>query len=266
MNVVPVPEELKLYAKYYYAAESLLKYNPIVAQVLRHVFVDYCLDDIIPFTTAQRAHEFVQSYKKNLSSFPCDGPSETRYFANELYDSLISFLKSGKVGYKVAEQFWLCSIVFSVLDGEDAIHKEKTCRIAAARILRALNNARKSEPKPAKQSQKTDADNDFPNFDALRLVQSLRTTDSGSLRSQQTEPAKPTKPDFKLGYDDQAAVAFLASMGIKIESQIPPVKDAFKGQIAERLDMALTMSHMSNNESALRNLEEAAKLWKIGRV
>ena len=275
---IPVPPDLRRYAKYYYAAESLVKHNPIVAQVLRHVFADSCHDDLLPLLASPEPRQFIESYRKNLSSFPCDGPEETRYFANELYDSLTAFLKSGKVSYKLAEQFMLCSVVFSVLEGDEAIHREKTCRIVAGRIKRALDKAKtKTDGRKSNQN----LDDEFPDLQGLRLCQSVRPgpslLDSGAeklekkkkpekKKPQETKPAEPVKPDFRKAYDERAVIEYLTALGVSEDVKVPALMESCKARINEDLDMALTMAKMGNRENAVRCLDDAIKVWKAGRI
>ena len=266
---IPVPPDLRRYAKYYYAAESLVKYNPIVSQVMRHVFADSCHDDLLPLLASPEPRQFIESYRKNLSSYPCDRPEETRYFANELYDSLTAFLKSGKVSYKLAEQFMLCSVVFSVLEGEEAIHRETTCRIVAGRIKRALDKA-KTKTDGRKSSQ--NLNDEFPDLQGLRLCQSVRPgpslLDSGAttIEKKKPEKAQPVKPDFRKAYDDRAVTEYLKALGVSDDVKVPAVKESCKARINEDLDMALTMAKMGNRENAVRCLDDALKVWKTGRI
>lgn len=140
-----LPGEIKRYAKYYYAAESISKYNKTVAQVLGHVFADYCVDEILPLTASPNAHRFITTYIQTLGPFPCDGPAETRYFANDLYDSLSAVLQSGKITKNLADQFWLCSTVYSVLDGEESEIREQMCRFAALSLRKLLSKQSETE-------------------------------------------------------------------------------------------------------------------------
>lgn len=133
-----VPSELKRYAKYHYAAESISNYNPTASQVLRHVFSDYCTDEILPLTASPDVHQFLETYKQSLDPFPCDGPAEMRYFANDLYNSLLVALQSGKISLELPDQFWLCSTIYSVIDGEEAEIREQMCRYAAVSLKKLV--------------------------------------------------------------------------------------------------------------------------------
>jgi hypothetical protein len=219
-----VPPEFSQLAKYYYAAESLSRYNPIVREVLRHVFGDSCAD-LVPTTASPAAREFAASYQKSLSVFPYDGPEESRLFANDLFATLCASLKSGRVSPALADQFWLCGVVYSILDGDEAVRRERTCRIAAARLLRAFNAARR----PPDRAQ-------------------LRKPASMLRMNRQPEPA----------LDDPE----LARLGVAVSAQAPQLKGAARAAVTERVDLALKMIKMGSTAQALNYLKLAVDLWK----
>jgi hypothetical protein len=208
-----VPPEFSQLAKYYYAAESLSKYNPIVTEVLRHVFGDSCAD-LVPTTASPAAREFAANYQKSLNVFPYDGPEESRLFANDLFATLCASLKSGRVSPALTDQFWLCGVVYSILDGDEAVRRERVCRIVAARLRRAFEAARR--PPDRAQLRKP----------ALML--------------RMNRP--PDDPD--------------------LSGQSPPLKEAVRAAVTERVDLALKMVKAGSPGQALNYLKLALDLWR----
>jgi hypothetical protein len=227
-----VPPEFSQLAKYYYVAESLSKYNPIVTEVLRHVFADSCAD-LAPTTASPAAREFAASCQKSLNVFPYDGPEESRLFANDLFATLCASLKSGRVSPALADQFWLCGVVYSILDGDEAVRRERTCRIAAARIRRAFEAARRPPDRAQLRKPAT----------MLRMNRQRAPADV---------PAPWTAPE-----DPE-----LARLGVAVSGEAPPLRDAERAAVAERVDLALKMVKIGSRGQALNYLKLAVDLWK----
>lgn len=142
----PPPPEYAPYNHFYFVAESLDKYNYTAALVMRHVFCNSCIDDIVPGIGDYRVAQYMERYQKSLPDFPCDGPTETKNFADEMFATLSDSLEKGRVTTTMPEQFWILSVVYSVLEGDEVLHRERLCRNAGARLLRALATAKKPMP------------------------------------------------------------------------------------------------------------------------
>jgi hypothetical protein len=246
----PIPPEFSSLAKYHFAAESISKYNPIVGIVLRHVFAHSCGDSP---SASPSAKQFLSSYSETLPSFPSDGPDEARFFANELFKSLQTYLQSGHLSPRTADQFWLCATVYSILEGDDAIEREQMCRAAAVRLQRVLA-ASKKKTGGAK----------------LRRPQSVYVGGNGSeegvdgslMRSCVPGRKAPSVfPEPPVGKAPSEYVAQLAQLGVRIEGKVPKVSPENVAAVQEGLDTGLGLLRAGDSREALARFRAALELW-----
>lgn len=279
-----IPPEFSPYASYIIAAENVKRYNPIAAQVLTQVFVDIC-QDIVSTTSNQNAHEFLKNLSNNLPEFPRDGPDETKLLADDLYDSLCSSLRSGKINTHIAQQFWLCSILYSVLAGDEAEKREKICKITAARLKILLSKAEiKKTPqnKPSTKIQTNDKHQskeqssnikDLPKLNEKTKPNEAPTQKSSApsnlQKNSRPHPSTNATPTFEsviTHYNEKKAIEYLKSIGVSVPSSVPMLNEKCRPSIAQKFDLCLSCLKQNDTEQAKLFLQAAQKSWKTGKV
>lgn len=298
-----IPSEFWPYASFIIAAETVKQYNPIAAQVLTQVFVDIC-QDYIQTTTSKKAQEFLTNLSNNLPEFPRDGPDETKLLADDLYDSICSSLRSGKLNTHIAQQFWLCGILYSVLAGDESEKRERICKITAARLKMILAKAEIKKAPPARSQSNKDSSNksgnnkmkppspangadevSFSNLVAstkpnAKLKQKPASTANKSPMQQfsaSMKPSKATRPPASSSapptyesvmshYSEKKAIEYLKSIGVNIPSSIPKLNDNFRPSIAQNLDLSLSCLAQNDTKQAKLFLQKAQKSWRAGNT
>jgi hypothetical protein len=238
------PPQFSSVAKYYFAAESISKYNPIVSVVLRHVFADSCTT-ILTTITSPSAQQFSETYHRTLSSFPLDGPDETRFFANELFKSLVTYLQSGKLSPQTPDQFWLCATVYSILEGDQALAREQLCRVTAVRLHRLLATGKRPPRAKMRTAPKRGADPPGPADPLMRSCLAPRA------------PALPVA--VALSPSDYAEK--LGKLGVRIARSIPKAPPNATEAIQEGLDAGVALLQAGDRAGALARLRGALEIW-----
>lgn len=303
-NSVPkVPKEFKACERYYYAAMSVEPYNAVVSLVMQHVFADCGLEIVESFASAD-AHQYIEQFADNLPDFPCDGPEETRLFANDLFQALSSEFQAGRFSENTPNQYWLCATLYSVLAGDDAIEREKLCKILALRIKRLLEKGRKAkthtvnqgkeqannkEPaKLRKVGNRTKPNNSEPTEeeddqgDLLDLLKSSisssnkfpsNTKPSTSKFNSPSDPAPPpvfqnklpTKPDFTKPFNPQDTAEYLRFIGCNLNDPTPKVNENCKKHIQKNIENAFNSLKLGDKQQATSFVNKALKIWRTGR-
>jgi hypothetical protein len=242
----PCPPEFERFAKFYYAACAIMDYSPIAGHVLRHVFHDH-VGEILPKVTSQQAKQFAESYERHLAPFPNDGVDELRYFAGELYEVLKGNLRAGKISPDIADQYYLCSTIYSVLEGDDCIARERKCRHVACRLNRLLKRATKRRPAGKSHGQ----------IDKKVIQEMMR-----SVQPMARVASQLVLPDFRKSFQENEITQFLMSCGVNIEKKSIPRDQDARAFIQQSLDNALDMMKNRKERQALECLRSALAAWE----
>jgi hypothetical protein len=248
------PPELEAIAKFYYVAEGISKFNQTAAKVMRHVFADH-YGQIRGKVTDAGAAQWAEDYIAKLAPFPTDGISELSYFADELYEQLRGSVRSGSVSEALPDQFWVCGVIYSVLDSEKAVSREKKCCVAAARLKKMFTKCVKQAPgMPAKSD--------------IGAMKSKPKTDVAGLMRSQAPAAKAVeariskKPDFRAGFNEKEVSAYVSNIGLAVqERKGKRLEGDARSAVQENLDVALDMLNVRNKRQALAYLRNALALW-----
>ncbi|OHT11058.1 hypothetical protein TRFO_03962 [Tritrichomonas foetus] len=283
-----IPVDFHPYAHFIIAAEDIKRFNPIASHVLTQVFVDIC-QDVVHTTTNPAATDFLKNLTDNLPDFPRDGPEETKLLADDLYDSIRSTLRSGKVTKQTAHQLWLCGVLYSVLAGDEAIKRERICKISAARVRKMLltsaispDNTTQQQQQPSKlhhvntelhmKSQK-------PSKNPLKTFQSSSKINKVNLNGDQPNNAsKNTNNNLNdqngdngvsfeslmSHFDEAKAMQYLSALGANM-SYTPQLNEKCKPSIAQKLDLSLSCLARDDFEQAASFLNAAQRAWKTGK-
>lgn len=277
-----IPLEFRPYASYIIAAENIKRYNPIAAQVLTQVFVDIC-QDYVSTTSNQNAHDFLKNLTNNLPEFPRDGPDETKLLADDLYDSICSALRAGKINTHIAQQFWLCGILYSVLAGDEAEKRERICKITSARLKTILT---KAEIKKAPNEKSTFKKQENSNKQSKEQSSNSTSKDNEKIKSKNNEipvqkhsastrPQKTAKPlpstittfeSIISHYNEKKACEYLKSIGVNVPSSVPILNEKCRPFIAQSFDLCLSCLSQNDTEQAKSFLQAAQKSWKTGKT
>lgn len=244
-----IPAEFKQFAAYLVAAEDVRRYNPIVSQVLTQVFVDICRD-IAPQSKQSNIKEFMRNLTENLPEFPRDGPDETKLLADDIYDSLTSKLREGKVNPHIIHQFWLCGILYSVLAGDQAEKRERICKITAIRLRKAFESSRVTPPLSSPTH-------------APKKSKSLPTESKILPPNPAPHTQLPVTFDSVINnFSENNAIEYLKTLGVHVPSSIPPLNQKFKSKVSQNLDLSLNSIRQNDMKQVKSYLVNANEFWE----
>ena len=272
-----IPKEFQEYGQYYNAAINLKRYNPIVSLVLTHVFIDNCQDIVLSSQTSESARNFLDKLKRNLPSFPRAGCEEVKIMANDLFISLRKHMREGNITSNIANQLWICNVLYSILNGDEAIKRERICKIAAVRINRLLGQLKKKnlhKQNPPELHKPTEKPNAKPN-----PTKKHHSTIPQNLPSKQTQPAddnhkvhrkRRIKPSVSLdsllsNFDESNALSYLSSLGVKVPTSVPQLNHKTESSILQNLELSLSSIAKNDYNEAKNLLYEAKNIWKSSK-
>lgn len=245
-----IPQEFSSCSKYQVVSETVYPYNRIVSLVFSHIFLDSCVN-ILSTTRSPEAFQFVDEYQKGLPPFPVDGPSETMCFADDLFESLMNKMRAGKITTKMPNQLWLCSTLYSVLEGEEAEKKEVICKVAAAKMRRMLNEGSVKTLNKLKNG--------------LRLKLKVGTNNQASSTVDEHAKGKPDLNNILMNYNENDVMEYLLYLGVSIPNTSPQLKQICKPGVQMNLDLCMSFLGRGDKKGALTYLQAAQRIWKTGK-
>ena len=289
-----IPIEFSSCSKYLIVAESVHPYNRVVSLVFTHIFVESCTA-ILSTTKSPVAIQYLENFQKQIPPFPKDGPEETKYFADDLFDAISSSLRSGKINTKAPLQLWLCSILYSVLDGNEAAERETICKISAAKlrklvlngkIRKALNNVPLKLKLPSQLKKDILMQNDNNELAAHQNVpqthdpsqsqpqtaqaqpqsQISHTQSPPQISHQQTQPQKPDLNTILANYNENDVRNYMRFLGVEPPMGCPKVMASCKSIIQMNLDLCYNFLNRGDTKDALRYLKAIERIWRTGKL
>lgn len=137
----PLPNEFQPYMIFLRAATCIEPYNQTVALVLKHCFVDYVLESFDD-TPPQQIINSLEKFRQKLPLFPLNGAHETKDFADDLFNSLTLLFRRGTISLQLPKQFWICGLLYSILNNSECEKRERICIEVAIRINILIKKAK----------------------------------------------------------------------------------------------------------------------------
>ena len=214
-----IPEEFKEFQKYYVAYELLKLKNKSVSQVMLYTFIDFCLEKG-GRNIDKKLKNYIQEMWNLCEEFPQDGPQATQDLADEIFQNLTIKFQSGILTTEMANQYFLCSILYSVLGGSENAEKEDAALFASIKINTIIQKGKdfyldqnqngKLPLIPSKALQDTKT-----NKNSIPHTQNRQVTLKFPLRTSQR------KIEPKEKYDRQKAIDFLSTHHYQVPQQVP---------------------------------------------
>lgn len=250
-----IPKEFQDYAHYFYSGLCLEPINKSAAIVLYHVFIDSCKE--IDSST-EETKNFIKLFTEKLPKFPVDGPREVEFVANELYGALQEKLSAGIINSHMPDQFVLCSVLYSIVEGEQAMSREIKCHLACSKLIRLLQQV---TPPKKEEDAKPEAENE----ENKEIIEEQPQKEDVQERVYHIDVSKPILQQPQLGesYNATEIRQYFKDIGIPIQSGITHPTKVHQA-IQKNLDLGASCIKNGDRELGLSYLRTAQKIWATG--
>lgn len=145
-----IPPEFACYNYYLEAAQQFQSRFPDIADVLNKCFSDSCQDLVDEGQASPEAQQFLAEFNDNHSNPPDEAVQHVRQVADQFYRILTKQYNAGKFTPTLEKQLGLTSILYSVLDGQDADERCQQCKDLRKSVqdMLLLGSASGSVPTP----------------------------------------------------------------------------------------------------------------------
>lgn len=222
------------------ASQVFSKINKSVSLVMLHTFMDFCLEKF-NYQQNPEIKDYLQNLAEKCGDFPEDGAQETRNLADDMFSRLTIQFQTGDITKDMPQQYLLCSLLYSVLEGAEAIERQNSCLYASLKIheIQRTGQSRPHNTQPTKQPQR--------------------------------EPAKVEKTNSKLKlkmpekrpyvYNRDTAIQYLAKQGIQLPTNVKYPED-FEDIILRDISHGANCLEVGDKERALKFFKKARKAWQ----
>lgn len=181
-----IPPEFACFNYYLEAAQQFQSRYPDIADVLNKCFSDSCQDLVDEGKASPEAQQFLNGFNDEHSNPPDEAVQQVRQVADQFYRILLKQYNAGKFSPTLEKQLGLTSILYSVLDGEDADQRCQQCKDLRKSVQdMLLGDIPQTQPNPPNQPNPSSGGP--PAFTPPQ--QQLKQNSSGSFSDfQQTKP------------------------------------------------------------------------------
>lgn len=123
-----IPPEFAVYNYYLEAAQQFQSRFPDIADVFNKCFSDSCRDLVDEGKASPEAQQFLEEFNNEHTNPPEEAVQHVRQVADQFYKILTKQYYAGKFTPTLEKQLGLTSILYSILDGEDADQKCQECK------------------------------------------------------------------------------------------------------------------------------------------
>ena len=253
-----IPKEFKEFQKYFVAYEVFKTVNRKVSQVMIYTFLDFCQEKLGK-NIDKPLKNYIEETSKLCDSFPEDGAQATQELAEEIYQNLNIRFQSGIISTEMPKQYFLCSVLYSVLGGSENEEKEYAALFASLKLSEVIRKGKDfyhqndTKPKhlassPLKSKLKTEIS--IPKQEK-KGVNKLKF----SMKSIKGKP-KVEKQE----YDRNKAVEFLSNHNYKVPAGVPDPSHASENIIRD-ITHAITCLQAGDKKRGYAFLKKARLEW-----
>ena len=253
-----IPNEFKEYQKYYVAYEVFKEINKKVSQVMIYTFIDFCQEKLGKTSDKPLKH-YIEETSKLCDGFPEDGAQVTQEIAEEIFQNLNIRFQSGIITTEMPKQYFICSVLYSVLGGSENEEREYASLFASLKLSELIRKGKNYYVQnELKQSQLTSSslknkmkteipitNNERKGTNQLKF--SLRTT-------------KPKGKEENHEYDKNKAIQFLSQHNYQVPGSVPDPSHASESIIRD-ISHAISCLQDGDNKRGYAFLKKARLEW-----
>ena len=135
-----IPAEFRQYSSYLSISNALKNTDPIVSNVMRNCFLMF-IQDMNDGSLSPQAVSYIRQIESTTSPMADNAQEVTKKFADDLYLKLSTQFQNGQLRNEMPKQFFMCAQIYSTLDDDESIQREKTCKVASVKIKKMLEKA-----------------------------------------------------------------------------------------------------------------------------
>ena len=139
-----IPPEFKQFYKYLQVSNAIKSQNTVASNFMSYCFLSACEEYAEDQPLSPQASQFLQNLRqKSPHDYQSDEIIQTvQDFANTLYLNTFQEFQKGQIKESLVQQFYILSVIYSTLDGEIAVEREKGSKIAYVKIKKMIAQAK----------------------------------------------------------------------------------------------------------------------------